>query len=85
MTPTDLLSYISISQVHTHISSCTHMCTQAHNTYKPYYTPVQPQKHRNTRVCTHRICQYRRQVSKSGAPTCARAKTYIHTPTPAIH
>lgn len=38
MTPTDLLPHISIFQVHTLIStSCTHMCTQTHNTYKPYH------------------------------------------------
>lgn len=42
MTPTDLLSYISVSQVHILTSSCTHMYTQTHGTYKPYYTSVQP-------------------------------------------
>lgn len=39
MTPNDL-SYISISQVHTLTSACTHTCTQTHNIYKLCYIPV---------------------------------------------
>lgn len=61
MTLTDLLSWISISQVHGLISnSCAHVCIRIHNTYKPYYDPVQP---------SHKKYQQRRQVSQSDAHT----------------
>lgn len=79
MTPSDLLSYIPGSQVHTLGSSCTHRCTQTYNIYKPYHIPAQPPQ---TQGCTHTGDARRQQVPRTGARASAGADTHTNSSRP---